>query len=328
MNDKALHERLHKVRRTVPSDEPLRHVFQARHRALLQGQRVHEARRLEAAWAESCAAYRDARDSTSVDEIDIVDTHGLRLALPRATSSTGFGSRLREGWLPWRDILSQRELGVGTVMIDVGANIGTTSIVRVILGDVQRVYAIEPEATNFNCLVRNVVGNGLQGFVLPDACAISNRTGQGLLRQASSLGAHRLLDDKAMRRGREDSFPVPTSTLDDWIARYGIDVPSVSFIKVDVQGWESHVLAGSPRLLSAHHVGWVIEVSPRHLDAAGTPLPHLIEQCQAHFTHAIDFRGEGSKARVIPVAQLAEALGYLDTSTEATYTNLLLYHAS
>ena len=69
-------------------------------------------------------------------------------------------------------------------------------------------------------------------------------------------------------------------------------------------------------------------MSPRHLEAAGTPLPHLIEQCQAHFTHAIDFRGDGSKVRVVPVAQLAEALAYLDTSKDATYTNLLLYHQS
>jgi hypothetical protein len=88
------------------------------------------------------------------------------------------------------------------------------------------------------------------------------------------------------------------------------------------------VLAGAAGLLSAHHAGWVIEVSPRHLEAAHTPLPHLIEQCQAHFTHAIDLRGEGSKARVIEVAQLGEALGYLETSKDTTYTNLLLYHAS
>jgi len=124
------------------------------------------------------------------------------------------------------------------------------------------------------------------------------------------------------------TLPVPTWTLDDWIAHYGIDVAAVSLIKVDTQGWESHVLAGAARLLSAHHPAWVIEVSPRHLQAAGTPLASLIEQCQAHFTHAIDLRGEGSKARVLPVSQLAEALGYLDTSKDATYTNLLLYHQS
>src|SRR6185436_18427058 len=151
-------------------------------------------------WIEGCAAYRAAIAAGVPGGIDTVDTHGLRLALPSATSATRFGARLREGWLPWRDILGQRELGLGSVMIDIGANIGTTSLVRVIAGDVQRVYAIEPEPANFACLVQNIVANGLQGFVLPDACAISSRTGPALLRQASGLGAHRLLDDKALRR--------------------------------------------------------------------------------------------------------------------------------
>jgi FkbM family methyltransferase len=328
VQDKPLHERLHKLRRALPSDEPLQHIFRARHAALLASRRAEEARQIDAAWIEACPAYGEARRASADADLDIVESHGLQLALPRATSTTGFGAKLREGWLPWRDILSQRELGVGTVMIDIGANIGTTSIARVILGDVQRVYAIEPEPANFACLVRNIVANGLQGFVLPDASAISSRTGQGMLRQASGLGAHRLLDDKAVRRGRPDSFPVATWTLDDWVAHHGIDVPAVSLIKVDTQGWESHVLAGAARLLSAHHPAWVIEVSPRHLHAAGTPLAQLIEQCQAHFTHAIDLRGEGSKARVVPVSQLGEALGYLDSPTDATYTNLLLYHQS
>ena len=328
MQDKALHERLHKARRALPSDEPLQHVFRARHQALLAGRRVEEARQADTAWNAACPAYAEARRAGASDDIDIVESHGLRLALPRATSTTGFGARLREGWLPWRDILGQRELGIGTVMLDIGANIGTTSLLRVILGDVQRVYAIEPEPANFACLVQNIVANGLAGFVLPDASAISSRTGAGLLRQASGLGAHRLLDDKALRHGRRDSVSVQTWTLDDWIANYGIDVPAVSFVKVDTQGWESHVLAGAPRLLAARHPAWVIEVSPRHLQAAGTPLAHLIEQCQTHFTHAIDLRGEGSKARVVPVSQLADALGYLDTSQDATYTNLLLYHES
>ena len=307
---------------------PLRHTFKARHQALLASARAAEARRVEAEWIDLCPAYRAAREAAPPGEVDTVVTHGLDLALPRSTSASGFGARLREGWLPWHDILAQRELGVGTVMIDVGANIGTTSIVRVISGDMQRVYCVEPEPENFACLVRNIVVNGLQGFVLPDACAISSRTGQALLRHASGLGAHRLLDDKALRRGRRDALLVDTWTLDDWIAARGIDVAAVSLVKIDIQGWESHVLSGAARLLAAYHVAWVIEVSPRHLDAAGTPLSRLIEQCQAHFTHAIDLRGEHKKTGVITVAQLPEALAYLHASGGPSYTNLLLYHES
>jgi hypothetical protein len=107
-----------------------------------------------------------------------------------------------------------------------------------------------------------------------------------------------------------------------------VDVNAVSLVKVDTQGWESHVLGGAARLLAAHHIAWVIEVSPRHLEAAGTPLTRLIEQCQAHFTHAIDLRAGHGKARVIAVADLPEALAYLSATETPSYTNLLLYHAS
>jgi len=328
VQDKSLHERLHRARRALPSDEPLQQTFRARHRALLASARANEAGQAERAWIEQCAAYREAVRAPAPIDVDVVETHGLRLALPRATSATGFGARLRDGWLPWRDILGQRELGLGSVMIDIGANIGTTSLVRVIAGDVQRVYAIEPEPANFSCLVRNITANGLQGFVLPDACAISSRRGPALLRQAGGLGAHHLLDDKALRHGRRDSVQVETWTLDEWVAAHGVDVNAVSLVKVDTQGWESHVLSGAGQLLGAHHIAWVIEVSPRHLAAAGTPLARLVEQCRSHFTHAIDLRAEHGRARVTPVAELQESLAYLDAGDGVTYTNLLLYHAS
>jgi hypothetical protein len=97
MQEKALHERLHKARRALPSDEPLRHVFRARHQALLANRMVEDARRIDAAWAEACPAYAEARRAGGVGNVDIVESHGLTLALPRQTATGGFGARLREG---------------------------------------------------------------------------------------------------------------------------------------------------------------------------------------------------------------------------------------
>ena len=317
VDDKALHERLLRARRSLPTDEPLRQTFRARHRALLASERVAEARRIEAGWIERCTAYRDAVAAGVPGDVDTVDTHGLRLALPRATSATGFGTRLREGWLPWRDILGQRELGLGGVMIDIGANIGTTSLVRVIAGDVQRVYALEPEPANFACLVQNIAANGLQGFVLPGrlrhlepdrrgAPAPGQRVGrapaarrQGAAARPSRQRQGRDLDARRLgarpRRGRERSVTGEGRYAGVGIARAG----------------------GAAGLLACHHIAWVLEVSPRHLEAAGTPLTRLIEQCQAHFTHAIDLRAEYAKARVVPVSQLPEALAYLESAEAA-----------
>jgi hypothetical protein len=86
-------------------------------------------------------------------------------------------------------------------MIDIGANIGTTSLVRVIAGDSASTRSSRP--ANFACLVQNIVAT-VCGVRAADACAISSRTGPALLWQASGPGAHRLLDDK-VRHGRRDS---------------------------------------------------------------------------------------------------------------------------
>lgn len=327
LDEPTLHDKLLLARRSLLAEDPLRHTFKARHAALIGSQRAREALTTEAEWLRLSPSYRAVAQANRPEDIDTIEANGLRISVPRATSQTGMGVRLRRGWLPWRDILSQRELGLGSVMIDIGANIGTTSIVRVITGDVQRVYAIEPEPSNFACLVQNVLDNRLHGFVLPDACAMSNQTGKALLRQASGLGAHHLLSDKALRNGRRDAVVVETWTLDDWVQARGIEVASISFVKVDTQGWEGNVLAGASHLLSQRHIAWVVEVSPKHLAAAGTPLADFLTRCEQHFTHGVDLKSDYSENRVVPIAQLRQELAYMERDPRA-FTNILLYHAS
>src|SRR5207237_8682550 len=90
------------------------------------------------------------------------------------------------------EILETRELAVGRVMIDIGANVGTTSIPRALLGDFTCVYALEPDPANYACLVRNTVFNGVRGLVLPDRVAIGDSHGELTLRRVKS-GTHHLV---------------------------------------------------------------------------------------------------------------------------------------
>lgn len=213
----------------------------------------------------------------------------------------------------------QRVLGVGTAMIDVGANIGTTSICRVAAGDMQRVYAIEAEPINFACLVHNIVANGVAGFVLPDHCAIADTIGHAPLRRSSAIGNHALM----ARGSRRKTISVPVSTLDAWVERHAIDRHLIGFIKVDTQGWEAQVLAGSPGLVAQAHTAWLMEISPKHLANAGTTVPDLLARLAASFSYAIDLRGD---SRVLRTGDLGDALAYVGPGGRASYTNLLLFH--
>jgi FkbM family methyltransferase len=146
--------------------------------------------------------------------------------------------------LPLVEILRTREAISNGTMLDIGANIGLTSVTRAVMGDADVVYAAEPAPDNFACLVRAVIENGLRGIVLPDRVAISDHDGTATLRLSGSIGGHALLPQS---RG----IDVPTMTLDTWVRRLGIDTLTVRYVKIDTQGHECHVLAGAPDLLGS-----------------------------------------------------------------------------
>ena len=304
----------------------LRQVLAPRHQALVASSASQAAALREREFLQCSSAYVDAvRRDTAASRLatQLVTIEGLSWRVPLDVSSRGgLSDRIvREGWLPLEDILATRELALGTAMIDVGANIGTTSIPRVVLGDFAYVYAAEPDPANYECLVDNVTANRLQGFVLPDRVAIGAANGEAALRRKTQMGTHHLVSTAS----RSTDISVPVRTLDSWVARLGIDLASVTFIKVDTQGWEAHVLRGAARLLAHTHIAWQIEFSPRLLAQAGSSSADLIERAEVHFTHFIDL-GARITPRSKPMSQIREAVAALERR-ERRYTDLLFYNA-
>ena len=306
--------------------EVLRQVLAPRHQALLASSARQDAVQRESDFLLHSSAYTDVagREITASGvPTQHVTIGGLSWRVPVDAASSGeLSDRIvREGWLPFEDILAVRELAVGTAMIDIGANIGTTSIPRVVLGDFAYVYAAEPDPANFQCLVDNIIANGLQGFVLPDRVAIGAADGEATLRRKTQIGGHHLVS--TARRPLDISVPI--QTLDSWAARMGIDLASVTFVKVDTQGWEAHVLRGAARLLAHKHIAWQIEFSPRMLEQAGSSSADFLVLAESHFTHFIDLRARVTP-RSKPISQIREAVAALDRR-ERRFTDLLFYNA-
>ena len=283
----------------------------------------------EAGFTGRSVAYRDAvantGDAPPVSSACVI-VAGLPWWIPqRPGDRDGVAERLQvKGRLPLREILQTRELAVGRVMIDIGANIGTTSITRALLGDFTTVYAAEPDPANYACLVRNVIANGVRGLVLPDRVAIGDANGDMTMRTLQS-GTHHLVT-RSSDVAQTEHVTVPCLTLDTWVARLGIDLSEVGFIKSDTQGWDLRVLAGAPGVLQRTHIAWQIEFSPPMLHRAGGSPADAYRLMATHFTHFIDLRGDAG-ARVRPIAQMAEALAYVEAGRRR-YTNLLLYNAA
>ena len=315
-----------------PDEAVLEHVLPLRHAAMLASNHDGRAAR-ESAFAARSAAYRDAVAETGANgtanppsESACVIVAGLSWWIPkRANERDGISGRLEgKGRLPLREILDTRELAVGRVMIDIGANVGTTSIPRALLGDFNCVYAAEPDPGNYACLVRNIVANRVRGLVLPDRVAIGDANGEMTLRTLQS-GTHHLVT-RASDVEESERVTVPCLTLDTWVERIGIELSEVGFIKSDTQGWDARVLAGAPGVLAHKHIAWQIEFSPAMLQRAGVSTAEAYESMQAHFTHFIDLRGD-SGPRVRPTSGLREALAYVGAGRRR-YTNVLLYNAA
>jgi FkbM family methyltransferase len=226
--------------------------------------------------------------------------------------------------LPYLAIGQTRDVAVGGVMLDIGANVGRMAIPRVILGDSTRVYCAEADEVNYRCLVANIRDNCLAGLVTADRVAISDRVGLLPLERRKMSGSHRVVYTGDLP---PQVTTVPCTTLDTWVERQGIDLAEVTFIKVDTQGSELHVLGGASRTLGQAHIAWQIEIAPGHLRLAGSEPQDLYCLLTERFSHFFDMNPEASGPRVRPIAELCSALEYLEATADAQ-TDIVLYRAA
>ena len=193
----------------------------------------------------------------------------------------------------------------GTTVIDVGANIGffTTKFASWVGGQ-GRVLAIEPETNNLRVLKRRLTRLRLEERVIVIEGVAAERVGTfNLVRNPGHPGDHKL---------GENGDAVPGWTLDSLIESY--DVPSVSLIKIDVQGAELRVVQGAQALLRRDQPGLLIEIDPAALAAMGASTQALIDALSA-----LGYRGvlghDPAASPVVTAASVEASLadrGYAD----------------
>lgn len=194
---------------------------------------------------------------------------------------------------------------VGDVFVDVGANIGTTTIPALVQHGFARAVAVEPEPGNVRLLKANLALNGLDDRVSVVAAGAGREAGTATMALSKvNVGGHRMiaageriLEEKAVR--------VPVLALDDMPE---IPVGDVGLLWMDVQGLEGHVLAGASRLL-ARGVPLVFEFEPgglRNVDG----LDMLVDAVTGSYSHVYDARGRDTEPR--PVREALEEAAQAD----------------
>jgi len=175
---------------------------------------------------------------------------GLAFHVHSATESHRI-SNVDETWtIAW-----MRAVPPGSVVYDVGANIGIDSLIAAEGHDrAIQVVAIEPFPANFASLVKNIVLNRMQDRVIPVPFGLGRTNGIVRYNWANAQpgGALHSFGDIIKPRSGKIMAPVAHHQcicyrLDDLVKLP--DLPFPSHIKIDVDGGELDVLAGAHDVL-------------------------------------------------------------------------------
>jgi FkbM family methyltransferase len=173
--------------------------------------------------------------------------------------------------------------------IDVGANIGTTTVPAILTERYKTAVAIEPEPENVRVLRLNILLNDLEERIAALPVAVSDTVGQSELVVTQGRGGKHWIatnDDKrkAKRSGRTNkTITVDTVTLDQLVETGQIDPDHTGLVWIDAEAHEGHILAGASTLL-AHGTPLVLEWNPANLDKLGDR-EGLQNAVAEHYTH-------------------------------------------
>lgn len=154
------------------------------------------------------------------------------------------------GWVApfWKGLTSNTNSS--KYLIDVGANVGLTSIIPAKLGF--RVVGFEPEMLNLMFLRRSICSNGDQvrrNYNLIEA-AVGAKSGQTTFHVAPRSDGSSISEAAASQGSKTTSITVPIVTIDEWFEDHPEYRPEdCAYMKLDVQGFELRVLEGARKFL-------------------------------------------------------------------------------
>jgi FkbM family methyltransferase len=128
----------------------------------------------------------------------------------------------------------------GMTVVDIGAHIGSyTLLASRQVGVSGKVYAFEPNPTNFNLLLRNIKLNHINNVVAVNKAVSNTNDSHRLFIDRKFSGSHSLAVNNLETKDKAESIIVETMTLDSYF-----DDTRIDLIKIDAQGAEGLILEG------------------------------------------------------------------------------------
>lgn len=180
----------------------------------------------------------------------------------------------------------RRTLRADSNVLDVGANIGVTSVLFAGTATAGQVHSFEPSPTAFPLLQATIEANDLANVTAHQlACGAQKGQLTFFDNPDSASASHLAVADRTLG---QSNATVEVTTLDDFVQERGID--RLDLVKIDVEGLELDVLTGASDVLSRLKPGVFLEFNSFTLIAYGNQNPRFVlETLLERFAHVYRF---------------------------------------
>lgn len=241
---------------------------------------------------------------------DFVEIEGNKMFLDKEDS---LNISIKNAFEPFETECVKKIIKKGDIVLDIGANIGYfTLIFANIVGETGRVFAFEPDPTNFDLLKKNVEINGYQNVVLEQK-ALSNKIGKAdLYLSKTNMASHRIFKAGDKRR----SIEIDVITLDEYFKNFN---KKINFIKIDVEGVEPAVIQGGLKTLEKQDkIHIMIEFFPLWIKKFGIEPKEFLEML-TKYNFKFYRINQVKKIERVEIQELLE----MYTTKNKDFTNLL-----
>jgi FkbM family methyltransferase len=213
------------------------------------------------------------------------------------TQGIDFAIFLQGGFEPETIKTYKKYVDPGTVVLDIGANIGAHTLpLAKMVGETGKVIAFEPTDYAFGKLKNNLSLNGALASRVTAIQALLVGTLSEEIPEAipSSWPLERIADNVGVSHPIHGgtfntlSGAIPTR-LDEWFEKN--PEGHIEFIKMDVDGYEIGVLEGASQTLTKHRPVIVMEFAPYIFEERGRKFSELVDFLRDHNYACCSFGG-------------------------------------
>lgn len=221
------------------------------------------------------------------------------------TSDDDYLDYIKDGFEPEMVKLFRALATDSEIILDIGANIGCTAILFSELSE--KVYAFEPSQTTFALLEKNISMSGRKNVILQNI-GLGAEPGEFTLTFAPSNRSGGFVSNQTQASVGHTVEKIVIQQLDEVLK--SLNFQQINFIKIDVEGFEGHVLRGARQTLSSYKPVVVLELNHWCLNAfQRTSIPDFFDLLRSIF----------------PIVLAVDNSGYMDLHDEND-SYIVMYH--